>query len=436
MNGIYAEIIKKAEKLLPSLIERRRDFHKYAESGWMEIRTASIIADTLEKLGYEVIIGRDALNEAERLGLPDKSALDAAYERAIDEGAKQPYAEMVKDGFTAVVGVLHCPKPGPVIGMRFDIDALGVFESEDESHLPKKEGFRSVNEGTMHACGHDGHASIGLHTAEILMSLKAKLKGTVKLVFQPAEEGVRGARAIAKSGILDDVDYMIGNHLSEGRYPAFKIGYSNGGSLATSKLDVYFYGKACHAGGPNEGDNAMLAAAAAVLNLHAIPRHADAATRVNVGTLHAGSGRNVICDRAKLEIEVRGSTSEANEYMEAYARRIVEAAAAMHGCTCEIRLMGQAPSLFSDREMNERLVSVCKRRLSFECSPPFAGMGGSEDYSYMADRVREHGGKSLFFYTLTDMAGAGHSTTFNFGEEAMVNAVKVFCALACDLMGI
>ncbi|MBR0385197.1 MAG: amidohydrolase [Erysipelotrichaceae bacterium] len=433
MENIYRLITEKADQLLPQMIELRRGFHRYAETGWLEIRTASVIADRLTRMGYEVLIGSQVMKEDERMGIPDQNVLEAAYRRALEQGAIQPYAEMVKDAHTCVVGVLKCG-PGPVIGMRFDIDALGVYESEEETHFPTHEGFRSVNEGSMHACGPDGHASIGLGVAEILMSIKEQLHGTVKLVFQPAEEGVRGARSIAAGGILDDVDYMLGNHLAAGDYPDHLIGLSNGHSLATTKLDAYFHGTACHAGKPNEGDNAMLAAATAVMNLHAIPRFSNETTRINVGTLHAGSGRNVICDRAKLELEVRGSTTEANEYMETYARRIIEAAAQMHGCTSEIKIMGSAPSLSSDEEMNRLCQMVCTEKLNITCDEPKDESNGSEDYSYMADRVRAHGGKSLFFYTNSKMAGKAHSTTFNFSEESLATAVKVFCGLTVHLM--
>lgn len=435
MEEIYRIITEKADALLPQMISDRRSFHKHAETGWLEIRTASIIADRMIDLGYEVLIGSEVLKEDERMGLPDREVLDMAYQRALDQGAVQPYADKVKDGHTCVVGILHCG-PGPVIGMRFDIDALGVYESDDPGHLPAKEGFRSINEGSMHACGHDGHAAIGLAVAKVLMSLKDQLHGTVKLVFQPAEEGVRGARSVAAGGILDNVDYMLGNHLKGGDYPAHQIGLFNGHSLATTKLDVYYYGTACHAGSPNEGTNAMLAAATAVLNLQAIPRHVEGATRINVGTLHAGSGRNVICDRAKLELEVRGSTTKTNEYMEVYARRIIASAAEMHGCTYEIKVMGGAPSLINDDDMNELCRMVCTEKLGLSCEKPIAESNGSEDYSYMADRVRENGGKSLFFYTNSRMTGKAHSTTFNFSEDSLPTAVKVFCGLTAHLMGL
>lgn len=435
MNTIYDTIVEKAEAMIPQLQERRRDFHTYAESGWFEVRTSSLIAQRLTELGYEVLTGRDVCLDGSRMGLPPAEVLAGQYQRALDQGAVQPWAEQARDGFTGVIGILHCGE-GPVIAMRFDIDALGVFEDRAGSHRPSAEGFCSVNDGMMHACGHDGHASIGLGVAELLMELRDQLKGTVKLIFQPAEEGVRGAKAIVEHGHLDGVNYVIGSHMgnSDGEY---QIGLSTGGTLATSKLDVFFTGRAAHAGAaPERGNNAMLAAATAVLNLQAIPRCSTGDTRINVGILQAGSGRNVICDRAKLELEVRGATTETNQFVEDYARRIAHTAAEMHGCSCEVKVMGAAESLVSDRALIDRCFAVCEDKLGLRPTPPAGEAGASEDYSYMVNRVRAQGGQGLFFSTLTPCAAPFHSRTFDFQEDALSNGVKVFCGLACDLMGL
>ena len=435
MRSIYDIITEQAQAMIPQLRRRRRDFHTYAESGWFEIRTSSLIAQRLTELGYEVLTGRDVCLDEGRMGLPPAEVLAEQYQRALDQGAVQPWAERAKDGFTGVIGILRCGE-GPVIAMRFDIDALGVFEDKSDSHRPALEGFCSVNDGMMHACGHDGQASIGLGVAEILVGLRDKLKGTVKLIFQPAEEGVRGAKAIVEHGHLDGVDYVIATHMGDldGDY---QIGLSTGGTLATSKLDVYFTGKAAHAGAvPEQGNNAMLAAATAVLNLQAIPRCSTGETRINVGVLQAGSGRNVICDRAKLELEVRGATTETNRFVEDYARRIVRSAAEMHGCGCEVKLMGAAESLTSDRALIDRCLTVCAEKLGLRATPPRSGGGASEDYAYMVNRVRAQGGQGLFFSTATPCAGPFHSKGFDFQEDALANGVKVFCGMACDLMGL
>ena len=329
MNTIYETIKEQATAMREQLRAVRRDLHTYAEAGWCEIRTSSLIAKRLTELGYQVLTGPDVCLAEARMGLPPEEQLEAEYQRALQQGAVQPYAERARGGFTGVIGILDCGE-GPTIAMRFDIDALGVFEDKGMEHLPAYEGFCSVNDGVMHACGHDGHVSIGLGVAEILMNCREQLRGKVKLIFQPAEEGVRGAKSIVEHGHLDDVDYVIGNHMGDSAGGDYQIGLTYGSTLASTKMDIYFTGRAVHAGAiPEKGNNAMLSAATAVLNLQAIPRSSEGDTRINVGTLHAGSGRNVICDLAKMEVEVRGATTAVNQYMEDYARRIAQAAADM-----------------------------------------------------------------------------------------------------------
>ena len=181
MDTLFMERTAAAAEKLTAI---RRDFHKHAETGWMEMRTASLIARRMTDLGYEVLVGRDVCKDDARMGVPDEATLQMGYERAKVQGADPEFLEKVKGGFTGVIGILRAGE-GPVYGMRFDIDALGVFESKEETHRPAKEGFASVNEGSMHACGHDGHAAIGLGVAEVLMQYKEQVHGTVKLIFQP-----------------------------------------------------------------------------------------------------------------------------------------------------------------------------------------------------------------------------------------------------------
>ncbi len=434
---VYDTIKKEAEDLLEEMIAFRRDFHKYAETGWFEIRTASKVARYLTELGYEVLVGREVCQEEARMGVPDQDELDRQYERAMEQGADPEFAPLLKDGFTGVIGILHCGE-GPVVAMRFDMDALGVIEDTQQTHRPAKEGFASVNYGFMHACGHDGHTTVGLGTAKVLMDMKKFLHGTVKLIFQPAEEGVRGAKSIVEHGHLDDVDVFLGSHVTgvqeaEGDYDLIP---GAGGSLATTKLDVTYHGKAAHAGGsPEEGNNVMLSIATAILNLYAIPRHSQGETRINVGRIEAGSGRNVIADEGRMEIEVRGSTTQVNHYVETYARQILEAAASMHKTTCEIKVMGGAYSLESDKELMERIRNVCEQKMGLKVNPILRmKAGGSEDISYMMKRVQDHGGQASFMRLMAKTAGPGHSRQFDFDETMMVNGVKAFCGMAYDIM--
>lgn len=433
---VFETITKNALAMEAELICQRRDFHKHAESGWFEMRTSSIIARKLTELGYEVLVGEDVCNREARMGVPEAEALEKSYQRAIEQGADPEFVEYTKHSMTGVIGILRRGE-GPTVALRFDIDALGVIESTDPTHRPHAEGFASVNHGMMHACGHDGHATIGLGVAKILMDIKDSLHGTVKLIFQPAEEGVRGAKSIVAKGHLDDVDYFLGGHLTDkdADAPVQIIGGAYG-ALATCKYDVIYRGKASHAGGvPQNGRNALVAAASAVMNLYAIPRHSAGASRINVGTLNAGTGRNVIADVAKMEIEVRGETTEINRYMIEYAERILRTAAEMHGCSCEIKLMGAADSLASDLTLAQRVHTVCSEKLGMPVGEkPIVKAGGSEDISYMMNRVQEKGGQATFMRLMTPMSGPAHDRTYDFDEAVLVNSVKAYCGSVADIM--
>lgn len=454
-DSIYNEMMEYVDSKADWMLKNRRDFHKYAESGWHEVRTCSIIADHLVKLGLDkVLMGKECFKADARMGLPEQEELDYVYNRALEQGAVAEYAPKFKDGFTAVIGIIETGKPGPVIGFRQDIDALGVFEDKGKDHKPAANGYNSVNDGEMHACGHDGHATIGMTVADTLMHFKDKLCGTVKLVFQPAEEGVRGARGIAESGILDDVDYMIGVHMydrnSEEDYvagthvneearklgkPAIGLVYAK--NMANAKIDVYFHGQSAHAASPEKGNNAFLAAITAAQAIYAIPRPSVGDSRINIGQIEGGSGRNVVCDRVKMVMELRGFTQEALTYTEAYARRIIENAAAMHGCTSEIKLMGATACVLLDEPQDfiEDLAKMGREKLGLIVAGPAAG-STSEDYSFMAQRVISHGGKSCFFHCLTDFPAPFHTTKFDISEEDLPNGAKFFCGAAFHLMGL
>lgn len=434
---IFQQIVEGAEAMESELTAIRRDLHAHPELGWTENRTSSIIARKLTEYGCdEVLVGDLVCDLDSRMGLPSEEELEAHYRIAIGQNAAPEFLPYTRYGKTGVIGILHCGE-GPVIAMRFDIDALPISENSSKEHFPAHEGFRSVNEGVMHACGHDGHTTIGLGTSKLLCSLRSQLHGTIKFIFQPAEEGVRGAKSIVRKGHLKDVNYLLAAHMAgNSTVTQEMIGIGDGSSLATTKMDVIYHGKAAHAGfEPETGNNAMLAMATAVLNLHAIPRFSKAGTRINVGKVTAGSGRNVICDMAKLELEVRGMTSEANTYMENYARQILKAAGEMHGCTCEIRLMGAAMCGANSPELCTRVYQVCtdKIHLPVIYEGPESSIG-SEDFSYMSDEVIKHGGQSCYFHNINTLAGPLHNEHFNFQEKALVNGVKVFAGVAADLM--
>ncbi len=432
-----ARIVEYAKELDQISRMRRRDFHRFAETAWLEMRTSAIINKTLTELGYEVVTGRALCLEEARIGVPEAEVLKEHAELALCQGAPEEYlTEDMKEGFTGVMGILECGE-GPVVALRFDIDALGLIEEEKESHRPFREGFASVNRGMMHACGHDGHGAIGLGVAEVLMRLKKELCGTIKLIFQPGEEGAKGARAIVAHGHLDDVDYFVGTHIAPTGGPDDgDVTPGTWGSLATSKYDAHFYGEAAHAGGfPERGRNAIAAACNAVVNLTAIPRHSAGITRVNVGVISGGTGRNVVSDHAMIQFEVRGETTEINRFMDDEAVRICKGTAWMWGCTCELILQGGAESQHSDEDFLEQIAGIVERDLPHlrVSSCKNAQNWGSEDISLMMNRVQEHGGKAVYMRSMTPMASAQHTVTFDFDEKVLAEGIQVFAAIVWEL---
>jgi len=434
-----------ADAIEDKIIDYRRDFHRYAETGWTEFRTSSLVARKLSDLGYEVMTGEEVIKEEDRMGLPDDELLEENYQRAIKQGGDEQFLKSVRNGFTGVVGILKNGE-GPVIGLRFDMDALDIQENLSDKHRPYRKGFASVNENVMHACGHDGHTATGLGIAEIFMKLKSDIKGTVKLIFQPAEEGVMGAKSMVAAGMVDDVNYLLGHHvMSGGRLGEIIPGM--GYYSATQKFDAIIKGKPSHAGGrPEEGNNALLAASTAVLNLYAIPRHSEGYTRINVGKLTAGTGRNVICADAHLLVETRGETTELDEHMYEKAIKVLNSSAVMYDCNIEIKKMGGAQNANSDTVLANRVEKIATEIGGFSFFPSRKG-GGSEDITYMMKCVQDNGGLAVNIGIGADLNGisindtnrreevlGAHTSFFDFDERALKIAVKLLTLMVFDIM--
>jgi len=430
-----AEIIRAAQELRERTVARRRDFHKHAEAAWTEFRTASIVAKTLQGLGYQVLTGDEVVDPREMMGVPSAAELERHFRRALEQGADAAWAEKMRGGKTGVVGVMRFAKPGPTVALRVDMDANDLIEAAETKHRPFCEGFASVNKGAMHACGHDGHTATGLGVAEVLVSLKDRLAGTVKLIFQPAEEGVRGAKAMVARGVVDDVKYVVGAHLGVNLKKNGQVACRTEGFLATTKVDAAFTGVPAHAGAaPENGRNAILAAATATLNLHAIPRHSQGASRINVGVIQGGAGRNVIPPNAVIKLETRGATTVINDYVYGEAVRIIEAAAAMHGCTVAMQLMGGAAGCENDAALVERIQQVVKRQGLFSEIVPAGNIGGSEDCTYFMERVQKNGGQAAFVMIGTKLAAGHHDSFFDFDEEALVPGIALLAGVAAELL--
>jgi aminobenzoyl-glutamate utilization protein A len=419
--------------LAKRVIETRRDFHRFPELGLTEFRTASLIATRLESLGYELRAGRDVMDERSRVGVPPRDIMQAAFARAKDEGGNATWLQRFEGGFTGVVGTLRGAHPGPVVALRCDIDALPIKESDEREHFPTREGFVSAHAGVMHACGHDVHAAIGLAVAELLAARRNELHGTVKFLFQPAEEGGRGAIPMRDAGVVDDVDYFIAIHVgmdseSGVLYPIVT------GQLASAKLDVTFKGRAAHAGGrPEEGRNALLGAAQAVMGLYAIARHHAGRSRVNVGVLQAGSGRNVIPDRAFFMMEVRGDTEEICDYMVHRAEEIVRGAALAHELEAEIIPAGRTTTAECSRPLAEAVARAAERVPKLRATLEPKGAGGSEDATYFMRRVQERGGQAIYACIGSKTPSGHHTPRFDIAESDIVPAVQ---ALATAILSI
>ena len=426
------------ESLVYSLREQvvawRRLFHAHAEPAWLEVWTAAFIASSLTEMGYKVKAGREVIAKEHRVAMPSQEEMNRAAEWALQNGADPSWVSVVRDGFTGVVVEIETGRPGPTVAMRFDIDANNLTEDARPDHRPYRQGFASRRPGACHGCGHDGHAAIGLGVARVLKSMESTLNGRFRLIFQPAEEGSRGARAMLAAGVLDSVDFFLSGHLGFGARKSGQLICGTTGFLATSKADVVFTGVPAHAGAsPEGGRNALLAAAAASLAMHAIPRHSAGASRINVGLLMAGEGRNVIPGSARLSFETRGTTTEIDTFMMAEALRVIAGQATSFGVSHEVIPMGGAPGSDSDRELIEIVRRVAKRDPSVQEIVDIWDFGASEDVTYMMDAVRSKGGKATYMMFGTDMAAQHHNGGFDFDEEALLTAVHVMCLTAVEL---
>lgn len=429
----------RANDLQEKLIAYRRDFHKHAESGWTEFRTSAIIASRLLELGYEVKLGEEIIHRPSMMGVPSPEALEVHMKRAIDQGADAALVQKMEGGLTGVVADLSLGK-GPMVVMRFDIDANDISEAQDDAHRPFQEGFSSIHDGVMHACAHDGHGAIGLGVAELFAAMRDEgdkdFQGTIRLVFQPGEEGVRGAAPMVDAGILNGADYILGGHIG---FQATESGQLMCGAknfLATTKFDVTFTGTPAHAGGfPEEGSNALLAAASAALNLHAITRHSKGASRITVGTMHAGQGRNIIPPNAKLQVETRGETSEIDAFMFSNAKKVIEGSAHMYGVKTDLILTGQTKSGESTPELVERMKAIGSTLSHFkkEKITGMAHMRGSEDFSHMMSEVQERGGQGTYVMIGTELSAGHHDFYFDFNEDCLAPAVALFTKATLDL---
>ena len=372
------------DDVMPKVVEMRRDIHRHPELSGEEERTASRVADALSSLGVEF---RDGV------------------------------------GGNGVVGLIRGARgAGRVCALRADMDALPMPE---QTGLP----FSSASEGVMHACGHDAHTAMGLMLARVLMEEKDELCGKVLIIFQPAEEGVRGAPAMVDRGILLDVDALVAIHIGGG-IPSGTVTTGCHGFLCTTKFDVTYTGVSTHAAGsPQEGRNALLAAATAALNLHAIAPHSDGRTRINVGVLNAGTGRNVIPGFAYMKAETRGDNDDVAAYVYDRAMAVVKGSAEVYGVRCEVVRTGAAISADSNFVLREIIRDALQGIPGITNLQMDGDALGSDDATWMMRAVQDRGGVATYM-RLGSHTGVGHHNDhFDVDEATLVTGVRCLEAI-------
>ncbi len=414
-----------------SLIALRRDLHRHPEVAWTEYWTTAHIISILHAAGIRVEYGAAIHNAASLSQLPDEQTMRDRMERAVRDGADPAIVAQLAGGCTGCVAYIDGAKPGPTVAIRVDIDALAVTESDTPAHRPAAQGFSSCYDGQMHACGHDAHASIGVGAALLLHARRGDLCGRVKILFQPSEEIMRGAQSMVDAGLLDDVDYFFGGHVGLHLFETGVVAAGCHGILASTKFNVQFYGKSAHSGAsPHQGRNALAAAACAALNMLAIARHGDGASRVNVGVLHAGTARNVIPDCAELWAETRGLTTPINDYMDEAADRVCRAAAEMYGCTYEREVLLRSESAESDPALVDWIVRHALEAAGIRRVEPTAYFGACEDVAVMMRRVQAHGGKAAELMYGTPIAADHHNGRFDIDEAVIPLSAHLLADLA------
>jgi len=405
------KISQAADKIESKVITWRRDFHEHPELGNNEKRTAEIVAKHLRSFGIEVKTG------------------------------------VAKTG---VVGILKGGKPGPVVALRADMDALPVTERGD---LPFKSNvkaqYNGQEVGVMHACGHDSHTAILMGVAEVLAGMKADLKGTVKFFFQPAEEGAPvgeegGAELMIKEGVLENpkVDVVFGLHIWA-QTEVGQIAYKSEGMMAGVKdMKITIKGRQAHGASPWSSIDPIVVSAQIVNNLQTIVSRnlnvTENAGVVTIGSIHAGVRSNIIPEQAEMLGTMRYLSASDGTLIEERIRQIVTKTAEANGAVAEIKLpySSSYPVTFNDLTLTEKMVPSLQRiagAANVKVIPPITG---AEDFSFFQEKV-----PGLFFF-LGGMpkgkdpktAPSHHTPDFFIDESSFKLGVKTLAGLTVDYM--
>ncbi|MFI7132166.1 amidohydrolase [Nonomuraea sp. NPDC050153] len=394
----------------------RRELHRNPEPAFVEIGTAARIARAVEDLPVTVLTGKDAHDLSPVVNYPSPRTLDEWAARAVDSGIPPEKARYFRENGTALVVDLAGVRPGPRWGLRADIDALPVRESADPAHFPAANGFAAVN-GAMHACGHDANATIGVGLLHRLAD--RDFAGSLRVLFQPAEEGVRGAQTMIDAGVADGIDIMLAAHMAGDLDVGHVVGSFTGG-MATRKLKADFTGRASHAAGaPESGRNALLAAAMAALAIMAIPRYRSADTRLNVGTLVAGEGVNIVPSSAVMTCEARATDDEIVDELVDRIRSIVEGAARTQDVEAALAVTGRSATVAPDDDLVDRIVEVAGAHPGVVEVTRTKAFAGSDDANLLIRHVQRRAGKGAYLMIGAGSPGPHHSADFDVAEEAI-----------------
>jgi aminobenzoyl-glutamate utilization protein A len=429
---LFQQIGQAAARMKPDLITLRRLLHQHPEVGWLEFRTAAHVCATLADMGYQVRTGQEAVSGEERFGVPSREVLEAAWERARSAGAPLRWLEAMRGGYTGVVAELDTGKPGLLVAFRFDLDALPVHEAVDAEHRPASQGWLSQIPGATHACGHDGHLSIGLALARLVVEFAPVLTGRIRLIFQPAEEGVRGARAMTHA--CTGVDRLLCIHLGLG-IPSGQVIGGAVGFLATREYRASFKGQAAHAGlEPEVGRSALLAAAHAVLALHSLAQYAGHEVRVNVGVLRGGVATSVVPPEAEVLYRIRADDNSIIEALDQRARTAVRGAAATFDCRAELDIIGRAGSEDSHSELAALVADLALSIPGVKTASQHHPFGASEDATHLMQQVHRQGGQATYIMLGADLTAGHHSERFDFDEDSLVIGLELLGKLLVRLL--
>lgn len=375
-----------SKEVAPEVIELRHDFHQHPEASMAEFRTTDRIAEELDKMGI-------------------------------------PYRRFDPTGLIATI---QGGQPGKTVALRADIDALSITETAD---VP----FKSQNEGFMHACGHDTHAAMLLGAAMILNKIKDQLKGTVKLLFQPAEEVATGAKLAIDQGALEGVDMIFGIHIA-GQVPAGVVAICPGSSCSAADIfKIKIIGSAGHGAQPEATRDATVAAAALVMNLQTIVSRELPPTQpvvVTVGKLVSGSRFNIVSGEAYMEGTCRSFDPELHHKLPGIMERIAKETAATFRCEAEVEYHMMTEPLVNDPEalelVKQATAKIVDKPEMLVISKP---QMGAEDFAEY----------SVHTQAAFAMVGGGskepnHSDHIVFDEDSFRTGVALHCQVAYDYL--